>query len=138
MNKTVIFFGIIIFIIISWLVGFVNELHDDVDVNYGFNEKTMIEGDMKNYKLDSNGNEILELSTLSLEDKKRLWNNSPLKEEMINLFPDFSEMKYFIENRIDDDGVFKRKLLTHTQSVQEKYIGGGMSGESAKNMLSHL
>jgi len=138
MNKTVIFFGTVIFFIISWLVGTVNNLHDDVDVSYGFNEKSIVAGDMKNYKLDNSGNKILELSTFSLDEKKRLWSQSSLKEEMIELFPDFSEIKYFIENRIEDDGSFKNELLVHVEHVQENYIGGGVTGTKAKIMLSHL
>ena len=136
MNKTVLFFGIVLFLIISWLVGFVNELHDDVDVSYGFNEKAVVNGDRKGYRLDSNGDEVLELSTFSLKEKRRLWNQSSLKEEMIELFPNFSEIKYFIESRIEDDGIFKDKLLSHVESVQERYIGGGMTGAKAKSMLS--
>jgi hypothetical protein len=135
MSKTVISFGVIVFLIISWLIGFVDKLDEEVDVNYGFNEKAMVEG---NYKLDSIGNEVLELSTLSLAEKKRLWNQSQLKEEMINLFPNFSEIKYFIENRLEDDGSFKHELLTYVEHVQDNYIGGGMSGKKAKIMLSNF
>jgi hypothetical protein len=138
MNKTVAFFGTVIFLVISWLIGFVNELQDDVDVSYGFNEKTMIVGDIKNYKLDSNGDRILELSTLSLEEKKKLWSESLLKEEMLKLFPNFSEIKYFIENRIQDDGSFKDELLVQVEQVQESYISGSLTGKKAKVMLSNI
>jgi len=138
MSKTVIFFGIVVFFIISWLIGFVDNLEDDVDVSYGFNEKSIVVGDIKDYKLDSSGNEILELSTFSLDEKKRLWSESSLKEEMIELFPDFSEIKYFIENRIEDDGSFKNELLAHVEDVQENYLGGGVTGRKAKIMLSNL
>ena len=136
MSKTVMLFGVVVFLIISWLIGFVDKLNDDVDVNYGFKEKTMVERDMRSYKLDSIGNEILELSTLTLIEKKKLWNQSPLKGEMIGLFPNFSDMKYFIESRIEDDSFFKKELLKHVESVQERYIGGGMTGNRAKLILS--
>jgi len=135
MSKTIISFGVIVFLIISWLIGFVDKLDEDIDVNHGFKEKAVIEG---NYKLDSIGNEVLELSTLSLEEKKRLWNQSQLKEEMIDLFPDFSEIKYFIENRLEDDGSFKNELLTYVEQVQDNYIGGGLSSSKAKIMLSNF
>ena len=138
MSKSVMIFGFIVFLIISWLIGFVDELHDDVDVNYGFNEKKLVEGDMRNYKLDSVGNNVLELSSLSLVEKKKLWKDSPLQDEMIALFPNFSDIKYFIENRIEDDGSFKEELLKHVESVQEEYIGGGMTGNRAKAILSNF
>jgi len=138
MNKTVIFFGVGIFLIITWLVGFIKQLNEDVDVSYGFNEKVIVTGDMKNYRLDSSGNEILELDKLSLQEKKKLWNNSTLKEEMILVFPNFEEIKYFIKNRIEDDGSFQHLLLTHVEDVENNYIAGEMTGNRAKSMLSNL
>ena len=136
MNKTMIFAGVVIFIIVSWLTGFVNELHDDVDVSYGFHEKAVLTGDTSNYRVDVNGKKVLQLDTLSMQEKKNLWNASTLKEDMLVLFPDFSEIKYFINNQIEDDGLFKQELLEHVQHVEEDYIGGNISEERAKASLS--
>ena len=55
---------------------------------------------------------------------------------MLNFFPRFSEMRYFVENHIEDDGNFKEKLLEHIDSVELTYIGGSMTGQSAKATLS--
>ena len=138
MNGTMVFAGVVIFVIISWLVGFINTLHDDVDVNYGFQEKAMISGDKSNYTVDAQGNEVLKLDTLSYQEKKNLWKHSLLKEDMLELFPRFSEIKYFIENHIEDDGAFKEALLEHVEGVELKYIGGTLTGESAKSTLSNF
>ena len=51
-------------------------------------------------------------------------------------FPDFQEIKYFIDNHIEDDGDFKSELLEHVKSVEVKYISGGLTGKKAKSMLS--
>jgi len=136
MKQTVAFFGVVIFLIVFWLIGFIDNLQDDVDVNYGFNEKIAVEGSSKNYTVNSSGNEVLLLHKLSLSEKKSLWNSSTLKENMIELFPDFQEIKYFIDNHIEDDGDFKSELLEHVKSVEVKYISGGLTGKKAKSMLS--
>ena len=138
MNGTVIFSAIVIFVIVSWLIGFVNTLHDEVDVSHGFNEKSMIIEGKSNYSVNSQGNEVLQLYTLSDKEKKKLWNGSPLKKDMLKLFPRFSEIKYFIEEHIEDDGNFKEDLLGHVNSVELEYIGGSLTGQSAKASLSNF
>ena len=138
MNGTMVVAGVVIFIIVSWLMGFVNELNEDVDVSYGFHEKALVTGDKSHYTVDTNGREVLQLHTLSMQEKKNLWNHSLLKEDMLALFPNFSEIEYFVNNQVEDDGLFKEKLLTHIGAVQEAYIGGRLSDEQAKSMLSHF
>ena len=138
MNGTMVVAGVVIFIIVSWLTGFVNDLNEDVDVSYGFHEKALVTGDKSHYTVDTNGREVLQLHTLSMQEKKNLWNHSLLKEDMLALFPNFSEMEYFITNQVEDDGLFKKKLLNHLNSVQEAYIGGRLSDEQAKSTLSHF
>lgn len=138
MNGTMVVAGVVIFIIVSWLTGFVNELNEDVDVSYGFHEKALVTGDKSHYTVDTNGREVLQLHTLSMQEKKNLWNHSLLKEDMLALFPNFSEIEYFVNNQVEDDGLFKEKLLTHIGAVQEAYIGGRLSDEQAKSMLSHF
>jgi len=135
MNKTMIFAGIVIFIIVSWLTSFVNELNDDVDVSYGFDEKAVITGDKSSHIVNIDGKEVLELNKLSMKEKKDTWNSSILKNDMLALFPDFLEMQNFIDNHIEDDGVFKTELLEHLNDVEEEYIGGSISEERARESL---
>jgi len=138
MNKTIIVAGIIIFGIVSWLTGFVNTLHEDVDVNYGFQEKVLVDGNSRNTVINSNGDEVLVLTQLSLQEQKKIWNSSILKDDMLELFPRFSDMRYFVENHIEDEGDFKEVLLSHIDMVASKYIGGSLSGQGAKVALSQF
>ena len=126
MNKNMIFAGIIIALIVYWLIGFVNSLEDEVNVSHGFEEKALI---------TNNSNDMLLLSTLSVKEKKRLWNDSNLKTEMIALFPHFIEMKTFVEEYVEDDGRFKQQILSNIEDVEFEYVGGGLSGEKAKAKL---
>ena len=136
MNRTMIVAGVVIFIIVSWLTGFINKLNDDVDVSYGFHEKSVVTGDKSNYTVDMNGKEVLQLSSLSMQEKKDLWNDSVLKKDMLALFPNFLEMEEFINNQVEDDGIFRKKLLEHIKNVEEEYIGGSISKDKAKAHLS--
>ena len=134
MNRTVILGGIMISLIVFWLIGFVNSLHDDVGVSHKLSEKVSVT--KKSYgTINSYGDEILSLKNLSVKEKKRLWNNSNLKTEMIALFPRFIEMKTFVEEHIEDDGRFKQQILSNIEDVEFEYVGGGLSGEEAKAKL---
>jgi len=128
MYKRMIFVGVLAFAIVSLVTIIVNELTNEVDVSYGFHEKEFITG-------DSNGKEVLQLKAISMEEKKKIWNNSTLKDDIFALFPNFSEIKYLIKNQIEDDGLFKQELLNHIDSVKEEYIGGRLSVEQAKVSL---
>lgn len=125
MNKTLVIVGVIVVSIVYWLTGFINGLNDEVDVSYGFHEKELITG------------EKVINSTLSIEENRKIWNSSPLKKEMLALFPKFQEMKEFVNNNIEDD-TFKNKLITNIDNVQEQYIGGKLTPNSAKAYLSKL
>jgi len=140
-KQTVAFFGVVIFLIVAWLVGFIDKLQGDVDVSHGFNEERAVMGEgeySKNYRVNSSGNEVLILNKHSLVKQKELWNKSGLKEDMLELFPDFSEIKYFINEHIEDDGSFKNELLGHVKKVEVKYISGTLTGRKAKVMLSNF
>jgi len=136
MYKRIIFVGVVAFAIVSFVTIIVNELTSEVDVSYGFHEKEFITGDNSNAIVDVNGKEILQLQAFSMEKKKKIWNNSTLKDDILALFPNFSEINYCINNQIEDDGLFKEKLLNHIDSIREKYIGGSLSvGEAKANLL---
>lgn len=122
MNKTILVVGVVIFFIVSWLTTFIGELNDEVDVSYGYHEKELITGEQSIN------------STLSIDENKKIWINSPIKDKMLSLFPRFTEMKEFIEMNLDDSD-FKSKLLTHIDTINERYIGGELNPESAKASL---
>ena len=135
MSKTVIFGSIIIFLIVFWLIGFINSLNEEVDVSYGFKEKSVIAEGENHTIINSNGDEVLLLSGLTKKDKKQTWNHSNLKLEMLQLFPNFAKMKLLIEKHCEDDGIFKSKILSKLEEVEFEYVGGRLTGEGAKERL---
>ena len=126
-----VFSAIVIFFIVSGLISFVNELHDDVEV-----KRSYTKDESRLYVIDEFGDKILNLNGHILSEQKRIWRDSELQEEMLGLFPNFIEMKRLIEERIESDTAFKELLLTHLSTIEEQYIGGASDGQSAKASLS--
>ena len=120
MNQTIIFFGIVISLIVFWLIGFVNSLNNEMEINHKLSEDSSI---------------FMQSNTDSLKKKKLLWSSSSTKTEMLKLFPNFVKMRTFIEDNIEDDA-FKKELLRKIDDVELKYIGGSMDAQSAKSALS--
>jgi len=137
MKQTVIFFAILIGLFIYWFMGTMNNLIDDTDVSIGFNEKAAVTGSKSATEYNANGNEVIVFNGVSMKEKKRLWNNSDLKLEMIELLPKFSEIKYFIDEHVEDEE-FKKLLLSHVEKVEFKYIGGSLTVAKAKQELSNF
>ena len=126
MNSSMIFGLVIIGAIVYWLIGFVHGLDEEVDVSYGYNEKRLVGGE-----------ELLMNGSLSLNEKKKLWANSTLKQEMIGLFPNFSEMNYLVEDKVGETGQFKKELLTHIDKIQKEFMSGKISASLAKEKLGN-
>ena len=137
MKQTVAFFAILIGLFIYWFMGTMNNLIDDTDVSIGFNEKVAVTGSKSATEYNANGSEVIVFNGVSMKEKKRLWNNSDLKIEMVELLPKFSEIKYFVEEHVEDDA-FKKLLLSHVEDVEFKYIGGSLTVEKAKQELSNF
>jgi len=133
MNGTVIFGGIILFFIISGLITFVNDLHDEVDVSYG---STRSENNTKYKSINMYGEITLVLTDVDKLKKREVWKNSFLNREMLELFPNFTDMKTLVENRLVDDGLFKEELLQKIVDTEDRYIGGLETGQSARTSLS--
>ena len=126
MNGSMLFALVLIGGIIFWLIGFVNDLDDDVNVSYGYSEKRLLSGE-----------DTLEMSSFSINEKKKIWNNSNAKKEMLSLCPNFSEMRYLVEDKIEDTGVFKKGLLKHIESLQREFMSGKISSDVLKSKLSN-
>jgi len=137
MKQTVIFFAILIGFFLYWFMGTMDNIIDDTDVTIGAKGKVLIEKSRSLTEYNANGNEVIVFNGVSMKEKKRLWNNSDLKLEMIELLPKFSEIKYFIDEHVEDDD-FKKLLLSHVEKVEFKYIGGSLTVAKAKQELSNF
>ncbi len=87
--------------------------------------------------VDSIGREILDMTGATASVQIDAWNSSPLKEEFLMLFPDFSDMKVFAEERVRGK-VLQEKLVKTIETVEDQYFSGTLNVEGAKRMLSTL
>ena len=86
---------------------------------------------------DSIGRDILDLTGASASVQIAAWNSSQLKEEFLTLFPDFSEMKIFVQERVRGAGL-QAKLIHAVDDVEHKYFSGTLDAEGAKRKLGSI
>ena len=89
------------------------------------------------YKVDNIGQDIIDVTGAPAGVQIKAWNNSPLKEEFLEIFPDFDTMKGFVKNRVRGD-VLREKLLNKISEVEDKFFSGTINAEQAKRMLGKL
>jgi len=136
MDKGVIFYIAIGVIGIYFLTNFIGDIQekDERIQNNDYKEKHRFDDyDGK----DSIGQEILDLTEVSPSIQIQAWNKSVLKEKYLSLFPNFSEMKRFISDRIRGKAI-QAKLLHALNGVEDKFFSGEISMEKAKRILRTL
>jgi len=136
MDKSFIFFIAIGIGFLYFVTSFVGDIQseDETYRNNGYNEEHRYDA----YdKLDSIGQNILDVTGESGTIQIQAWNHSMLKDEFLDLFPDFSEMKNFVHDRVRGK-VLSDKLLAVIGDTEDKFFSGTISAEQAKRMLSSL
>jgi len=84
--------------------------------------------------VDSIGRTILNVMDIDEQTQIAVWNESSLKREFLDLYPDFSLMKDFIKNRVNGEPL-KGKLLKLVDDTETKFFSGSLSTEEAKYKL---
>ncbi len=130
--------GLIIFIaigaILSYiLVGFINDIQD-ADDKLITQENLRAKEDMSYYRKDVIGQTILAFRDISFEKKLGVWKRSPLHQEFMDFFPNFLEMKAFINDRIIDAD-FQQKLTKKVNETEDAFFSGEITQEQAREKL---
>jgi len=86
---------------------------------------------------DSIGEEILDVTLADSKMQIEAWNHSDIKQEFIDLFPDFDTMRTFVKNRVRGD-VLVKKLTDQIKKVEDAFFSGTMNAEQAKRVLKQL
>ena len=87
------------------------------------------------YSEDIIGNDVLRLDDLSEERKLAIWKNTSTKDEVINCFPNIELMKSVFNNKIEDNGKFKKYFLDYMEEQHSKYIIGELSSKEFKESI---
>jgi hypothetical protein len=135
MDKSLIIFLLIGVGFLYFITNFVGDIQQDEKFQ---SEEYKQKHQYAQYKsVDSIGRDILDLTGAPISTQVHAWNDSELKTDFLELFPDFSEMKIFINERVRGDAL-KAKLIDLVDEVESKYFSGAMDAEQAKRELSLL
>ena len=121
---------------IFFVTNFVGDIQkeDEVYRNDGYDQ----ENKYNQYKKeDSIGREILDVTGAPVTIQMDAWNASVLKKEFLDIFPDFSGMQVYADERVRGNAL-KSKLKSTLESVESAYFSGGMDAEQAKRKLGSL
>ena len=135
MDKSLFFFILIGIGFLYFITNFVGDIQEDEKFQ---NEEYKQKHQFDQYQsVDSIGREILDMTGTPANIQVQAWNNSKLKTEFLELFPDFSEMKIFVKERLRGE-ILQVKLIASIDSVESQYLSGAMNAEQAKRELSLL
>lgn len=135
MDKSLFFFILIGVGFLYVITNFVGDIQQDEKFQ---NEEYVQKHQYDQYQsVDSIGREILDMTDTPESIQVQAWNNSKLKTEFLELFPDFSEMKIFVKERLRGE-ILQAKLIASIDSVESQYFSGKMNAEQAKRELSLL
>ena len=125
--------GIAFFYVITTYVGDIQKEDDRLQ-----NTDYIQEHKYDQYKTtDSIGQEVLDVTLADQKTQVEAWNHSAIKQEFVELFPDFDTMRTFVKNRVRGDQLIK-KLTDQINKVEDAFFSGTMNTEQAKRALEHL
>ena len=125
--------GIGFFYVVTTYVGDIQK-EDDRLQNSGYEQEHRFD---RYYTEDSIGEKILDVTLADPQTQVAAWNKSPLKQEYLELFPDFDTMRTFIKNRVRGK-VLTDKLNKQIKDVEDKFFSGTIDAETAKRTLGQL
>ena len=135
MDKSLMIFIAIGIGFLYFITNFVGEIQEDDNLqNSEYKEKHKYDA---YHNVDSIGQEILDVTGAATSVQVAAWNASMLRNDFLMLFPDFSEMKVFVNERVRGKAV-QVKLINSVNDVEDKYFSGVMNAEQAKRSLDTL
>jgi len=87
--------------------------------------------------IDSVGRQVLNVVDADAQTQIAAWNEGTLKQEFLDLYPDFALMKDFVKNRVNGEPI-KTKLLKLVDDTETKFFSGALTTEQAKRALESL
>jgi len=135
MDKSLMIFIAVGIGFLYFITNFIGEIQEDDNLqNSEYKEKHKYDAYQN---VDSIGQEILDVTGEAASVQVAAWNGSMLKNDFLMLFPDFSEMKVFVNERVRGKSV-KEKLINSVNDAEDKYFSGTMNAEQAKRSLDTL
>jgi len=136
MDKGLMFFVVIGVGFLYFITNFIGGIQEEDEAyrNNDYNQEHKYDAYMA---VDSIGQDILDVTDANLETQIGAWNQSLLKSEFLELFPDFDEMKHFVDDRVRGK-ILHNKLTNKINNIENKFFSGGITATDAKRELSTL
>jgi uncharacterized protein YpmS len=136
MDKSLIMFIAVGIAFLYFVTNFVGDIQkeDEVFQSSDYKEKHKYN---QYYTTDSIGQDIIDVTLADPKTQLEAWNRSQVKNEFLELFPDFDTMKAFIKNRVRGEELI-RKLTGKVNEVEDKFFSGTMNAEQAQRALEHI
>ena len=136
MDKTFLVFVAIGIGFLYFVTNFVGDIQaeDDKYANQAYTQEHKYD---KYVGVDSVGRNVLNLLGADSVTQMAAWNEGGIKEEYLSLFPDFGQMKIFINERIKGEAL-SLSLSQQLKNVEDKFFSGLMTQEEAKQELSSI
>jgi hypothetical protein len=112
--------------------NFVSDIEQD-DTRYPGMKK---EDSSRYYKKDAAGDMVLDFTGASISKAKKIWSESPIKDDILDYFPNFEIMREMIGEELVDSN-FRRYLLQKFDEVETDYLGGSIDSEKAREKLAN-
>ncbi len=136
MDKSLIVIVAVGLAFMYFVINLVGNLEDS-DPRLQNSQSVKVKEYEKYYKEDSNGEIMLDFSSVSVEKGKQVWIESTLSKKIIKHFPDFDIMSEMAKNQLTDSE-FKTFFLKKLNSIEGEYMGGKKSSDQAKDAIMKL
>ena len=118
------------------LINFIGDIQKEDDV-YSNNEYKIAHKYDKYKTVDSIGQDVLDVTNTPRSTQLAAWNASSIKNEFLDFFPAFDEMRLFVTDRVRGEELVTT-LTTLVDDIEDKFFSGTINPEQAKKQLSSL
>jgi hypothetical protein len=136
MDKSLLIFVAVGVGFLYFITNFIGDIQEKDD-RYGNSEYNAKHKYDKYYSVDAIGQKILDVVNADEATQIAAWQDSLLKQEFLELFPDYEEMKKFVKSRTRGE-FLQNKLLGKIDEVEGKFLSGALNVEEAKRTIDTL
>ncbi len=136
MDKSLFIFILIGLGALYLVTNFIGDIQEEDDA-YKNNDYQISHQYDQYKKVDSIGQAILVFENVDEKTQIAAWQASYVKQEFLELFPDYPEMKKFVKERTVGKAL-QNKILKVIDEVEGAFFSGTLSPDGAKQKLDSL
>jgi hypothetical protein len=121
--------------IVYFATSFSGDKPIDEDISWSVSEKKHTYD--RYYEKDALGDRVLNLSSVSRDQAKKIWPTTPTGKKIASLLPDFALARTEVSNNVVK-GAFQVYLLEYLDNLEERFLAGEINGDRAQRALLGL